>query len=121
MAFGYLLEAEYESGLVLTENESDHSPYDRGRNTFHAIVNGRSGDFGHGRMVRYSLIGVDGDDPQTYSYDWTAIPHAVPVYERSMRVEMYQDGRPPSDAICEAIRFGYRDGDAEEITEITWE
>jgi hypothetical protein len=36
-----VLRATYEDGFVLIEDEHDESPYDEGRNVFHAIANAR--------------------------------------------------------------------------------
>ena len=118
MPHGWLLEAEYESGFVLTEDGADHSPYDPGRNTFHAILNDRPTLHGHGPMVRFSLIGAE----MRYDIEWTTLPpDARPVYYRQMqRAFRIEDGWQP--AACISHHFGWRgtvDGHAtEEITEI---
>lgn len=110
MAYGWLLQAEYASGYVLTEDERDHSPYDPGRNTFHAIMNGRPVEAGHGDLVRLSLIG-----PQMrYDIDWRALPDtARPVYYRQMQRTRAVDGSTDTGPVCLAHHFGYQYTDAE--------
>lgn len=119
MAFGWRLEAEYESGFVLREGPDDLSPYDAEKNIYNAIWRSRPSDFGHGLMVRYSLVG----DELTYSIDWKPmwdLPDVFPVYERRMRNELYEDGTS-SGPICELHRFGYRYDLEEETVEEIYE
>lgn len=122
MAYGWLLEAEYESGFVLREGPEDHSPYKPGENTFGAIRNGRPTEAGHGLLTRFSLVGEE----HTFTIDWRTlwdVPEPQPVCEREMHSELYDDGTD-SGPICDLIRFGYRhqDGDTlvEELYEITF-
>lgn len=108
MAYGYLIEAEYESGFVLTEDDADRSPYDPCRNVFHAIVEGRPTAAGHGRMVRFSLVGVG----QRFDVDWTTLPEtARPIYFREMRRAFEIDGGWQA-ARCLSHHFGYQYTDA---------
>lgn len=114
MAYGWYLEAEYDSGFVLTEDEADHSPYDAGRNTFHAILNGRPTE-GHGPLVRFSLIG----DGLRYDIDWTTLPEgARPVYYRQMqRGFTVEGGWQP--AVCTSHSFGWQATvDGESVREV---
>jgi hypothetical protein len=104
LAYGWRLEAEYESGFVLAEDERDHSPYDPARNVFHAIVNRRATEHGHGGLVRFSLIGPD----RRYDIDWRTVPDgAEPVYFRRMsRVFNVEGGWLPPR--CDSHHFGWQ-------------
>lgn len=110
MAHGFYLEAEYESGFVITEDEVDQSPYDATRNIFHAILNGRPTDAGEGRMVRWSMIPTAGG--QRYDVDWTElweVDSPRPVYYR----EMQSVKAPDTDEVvsCLAHHFGFQYND----------
>lgn len=119
MAFGALVEAEYTDGFVLTEDGADRSPYDEGRNTFHAIANGRP-EADHGPMVRWSLI----TPAQTYSVAWTELValEAVPMYERDMERDFVPGEGWSGPPRCVRHRFGWRgegpEGPIETVQEI---
>jgi len=118
MAYGYVLRAEYASGYVLLEDEQDASPYDPGRNVFHAIVNGRPTEAGHGPLVAFSLIGED----MRYDIDWTALPdNARPIYYRSMQRTYAVDGSTDTGPVCLAHHFGYQytDSDGRNVQEVS--
>ncbi len=88
MAYGVLVEAEYEDGFVLTEDEADQSPYEEGRNIFHAILSGAP-EKEHGKMVRWSAITTK----LTYSIDWSHLSHTIsprPIYYRKMERDFEQ-------------------------------
>lgn len=103
----YHLEAEYESGFVLIEDERDHSPYDAGRNIFHAILNQRP-EQAHGKLVRLSLVGTD----HTYSIDWTQVPASGrPIRVKHMEADLTLDG--PSETRLTKIVFGYQYNDTD--------
>lgn len=118
MAHGYLLQAEYESGYILTEDANDHSPYDPGRNTFHAILNARAESV-HGPMVRFSLLPESGTGKRL-DVDWTLLREAQnprPVYFRKMSKtdEISVDGDVISEGppVCQSHHFGFQFNDAE--------
>ncbi len=80
MSFQPYLEAEYEDGFVLREDEQDHSPYDSHKNIFHAILNARPVE-AHGKMVRFALVTPE----HTYTIDWTDLPeNARPIRFKHM-------------------------------------
>lgn len=92
MAHGFHLEAEYESGYILTEDDNDHSPYDPKKNVFHAISHDRPQAAGHGQMVRWSMIGPD----IRYDLEWTSIvkdyKNPRPIYWREMQMVKQANG-----------------------------
>lgn len=82
MSFGVLVQAEFEDGFVLTEDQSDQSLYEEGRNTFFDILHGLP-EAEHGRMVRFSAITAK----RTYSVDWRElwdVANPRPIYYREM-------------------------------------
>lgn len=80
MAHGVTLEAQYADDFTLTEDAADVSPYDEGRNVFHAIVNFRPVS-DHGPMVRWTAFTW----ANRYDVDWRGLPpDARPVYFRDM-------------------------------------
>src|ERR1700688_2983997 len=86
MAHGFWLQAEYESGYVITEDDKDHSPFDPGRNVCHAIMNHRPTDFGHGSMTRFALIPWD-PEGKAFEINWVPLWDVVnprPIYFRKM-------------------------------------
>ena len=114
MSYGYLLQAEYESGYVLTEDEQDRSPYIANDNFFSAIRRDSATTAGHGPIVRFSLIPVDGGT--RYDIDWTGLSdldHARPVYFRRMSRSVQDDGTGDSGTTCVAHGFGYQYNDAD--------
>lgn len=114
MAYGYILEAEYESGFVLTENEQDRSPYIATDNFFSAIRRESATAAGHGPMTRFSLVAEDGS--KRYDIDWTGLSdldHVRPVYFRRMSRSVCLDGTNDSGALCAAHGFGYQYNDAD--------
>lgn len=103
MAYGYNLEAEYESGYVHRENDQDHSPYVAGRNIFYDIVNALPVPI-HGQMVRFSLVGKE----QKYDIDWATLPdNARPIYYRDMARSLNMS---TNEEIVECLQhyFGYQ-------------
>jgi hypothetical protein len=108
MAYGFRLSAAYESGYVLTEDDNDHSPYDPGRNVFHAIINGRPSDAGHGQLVRWSLTAADG---RTWSVEFTPLMwklNARPVWAMQMERQLNIDGSPAGPSHVVGVLFGYQ-------------
>jgi hypothetical protein len=109
--------ATYCDGFLLIEDERDESPYDEGRNVFHAIRHGRP-CAEHGALVEFALITPE----QTHAVDWTKVPEgALPVRERHM--EMTQVGHVLDDPVVVGITFGYeyeRAGETvREVIEVT--
>src|SRR5690606_22411755 len=103
MALTTFIEAEYESGFVLREDEQDHSPYDAGRNIFHAILHRRPEE-AHGRMVRFSLVTPE----HTYNVDWTELPdNARPIRFKHMERDSV-GGEWVGDPRIVGIDFGYQ-------------
>ena len=114
MSYGYLLEAEYESGLILTETEQDRSPYEATDNFFAAIRRDSATSAGHGDLVRFSLLAADGG--VRHDIDWTVLAgldNPRPVYFRRMSQSINTDGGGDTGARCEAHGFGYQYNDAE--------
>jgi hypothetical protein len=107
------LKATYEDGFVLFEDEADQSPYDDGRNIFHAIAHERPCPE-HGRLVEFALITPD----RSHVVDWTKVPEgARPVRERHM--EMQQVGGVLGTPTVMQIIFGYEyDQDGETVREV---
>lgn len=102
MGLDTYIEAEYESGFVLREDEQDHSPYDPGKNIFHAILNGRPCEF-HGKMIRFTLVTSE----HTYDIDWTALPdNARPI--RFKKMERESVGGVWQEPRIVGIDFGYQ-------------
>lgn len=102
------IEAEYESGFILREDENDHSPYDREKNIFHAILNMRPCEV-HGKMVRFSLVM---DEKDTYNVDWTVLPdNARPIRFKHMEADFVGDLM--TDKRIVGIDFGYQFTDDE--------
>lgn len=97
---GYL-RAIYEDGFTLIEDERDESPYDPGRNVFHAVLHQRP-CAEHGKLVEFALIGPE----RSVVVDWTQVPEGSrPVRERHM--EMTQVGDVLGDPVLMGITFGY--------------
>lgn len=117
MAYGALVEAEYEDGFVLTEDEADVSPYDEGRNVFHAILNARA-EADHGRMVRWSLITPE----KTYAVDWKelwAFDNPRPIYFRKMERDSSGGAwSGPARAISHHFGFQYNAPDGSNVQEV---
>ena len=112
MSYGYLLEAEYESGLILTETEQDRSPYEATENFFAAIRHGSATEAGHGAMVRFSLIPVEGGE--RFDVDWTqlaGLTNPRPIYFRRMASTINVDGTGDPSAYCNFHGFGYQYND----------
>jgi hypothetical protein len=107
MSYGVLVQAEYEDGFILTEDEADQSPYDEGRNIFHAILNGKP-ELEHGRMVRWSAI----TEKFTYSIDWKTVcwgkENPRPISYRKMERTRAVDGSSDTGPICVGHFFGYQ-------------
>jgi hypothetical protein len=114
MSYGYLLEAEYRSGLILTETEQDRSPYEATDNFFAAIRHGSATKAGHGEMVRFSLIPVG--EGNRYDIDWTGLAdldNPRPIYFRRMASTINADGTGDGNPYCTAHGFGYQYNDAD--------
>ena len=126
MAYGYWLEAEYESGFILREDSQDRSPYRAGDNFFSAIRRDSATQSGHGPLVRFSLIPWDASG-RRHEIDWTALAeleHVRPVYFRRMSQTTRADGTGDAAPVCNAHGFGYQYLDAngdniQVITELT--
>lgn len=109
MPYGVLVEAEYEDGFVLTEDEADQSPYDEDRNIFHAILTGGPVPE-HGQMVRWSAI----TEKKTYTIDWKDLwqfDNPRPISYRHMRRVYAEDGSSDSGPLCDGHFFGYQYND----------
>lgn len=103
MAHGYRLEAEYQSGFVLKEDAQDHSPYDAGKNIFHAIRQHRP-EAAHGPLVRFSAIGP----AKRYDIDWTTVPAgAEPLMEYQMERDFHPELGWTGDPRAAGYLFGY--------------
>jgi hypothetical protein len=86
---------------VLIEDERDQSPYDEGRNIFHAVRESRA-CAEHGPLVEFALIGLE----QTYIVDWTTVPDgARPVRERHMQMTQVGDVLGAAEVVV--MTFGY--------------
>jgi hypothetical protein len=97
------IEAEYSDGFVLQEDEADLSPYDAGRNIYHAILNRRP-EIEHGKMVRFSLVLQDG----ILNVDFTTVPDNARTHlERHMEREHDGESHWLGAVICKGIDFGY--------------
>ena len=91
MVYGFRLQAEYESGYIHTENDQDLSPYQPGRNCYFDIVNHMPTKMGHGRLVRFSLIGA----AERLDIDWTTVPDdAMPIHYMEMERSIVMMGDP---------------------------
>lgn len=113
MAYGVLVHAVYEDGFELLEDEADQSPYDEGRNIFHAIVNSLPVPE-HGPMVVWELITVK----DTYTLDWAEICSSFInpriIYFRNMNRDFNSEtGEPINDATCSGHVFGFQYNDAD--------
>lgn len=117
MAFGYFVEAEYESGYVHREDEQDHSPFVRGKNILFDIVN-HYPEKAHGRLVRFSLVGNNA----RYDIDFTKLPpNAKPIYYRQMQLERnLENGAENLTCLKHHFGFEYKNGKdkVKEIQEI---
>lgn len=122
MAHGVILEAEYEDGFVLTEDEADQSPYDEGKNVFNAILHGRP-EAEHGRMVRWSAV----TPKKTYSVDWRdlwATENPRPIYFRDMERDFDPSigdwtGPPRAKRHCFGYQYNAADGsNVQEVQEL---
>src|SRR4051812_18360858 len=93
MAYGYILEAEYEDGFIHRETEEDQSLYEEGRNVFYDILH-RLPESEHGALVRFEIISETGGEGAVI--DWSELPdNARPIYFRNMEKTMFNDGREP--------------------------
>jgi hypothetical protein len=119
MSFGYTFRAEYESGLVVTDEDPDHSPYAPGRNLYHSVCEGHPTAAGHGPLVRLSLIGPE----RRLDIDCAELianPHVTnvrPLYFKRMDRAVEVMGPEQivvrdSGPICKAHVFGYQYNDA---------
>lgn len=100
--FAPFLEAEYESGYVLREDVFDASPYDAGRNIFHAILHKRPEQF-HGPMVELRLVFPD----KTFTIDWRVVPeNARPIRFKRM-ANTWVDGVEQGKTMT-GVDFGYQ-------------
>ena len=112
MSHGFRLQAEYETGFVLTEDESDRNPYSDIGNTFSAIINNLPTKAGHGRLVRFSIVPEDYGDQ--YDIDWQIVgqlPAARPIYFRQMHRSFVLDGSNDTGDVCDSHNFGYQYND----------
>lgn len=115
MAFGYFVEAEYESGYVHREDEQDHSPFVRGKNILFDIIN-RYPEKAHGKMVRFSLVGANGD---RYDIDFSKLPdNAKPIYYREMQLQRnFSTGEQNLSCLKHYFGYEYKKG-KEKVKEI---
>ena len=106
MAYGYRIQAEYESGYLHTEDEQDHSPFVRGKNILNDIIEKRP-EIAHGKLVRFSLIGED----ERYDLDFTELPESArPIYYRKMQSTL-DSGTGEHTVECLKHYFGYQYND----------
>lgn len=107
MAFGYYIEAEYESGYVHREDEQDHSPFVRGKNILFDIIN-HYPEKAHGKMVRFSLVGAN----SRYDIDFTKLPEGTkPIYYREMQLERnLSSGRENLSCLKHYFGYEYKNG-----------
>ena len=122
MAYGYYLEAEYESGFRLTESEINFNPYSTKGNTFTAMLDGSPTEAGHGQMVRFSLIPESGEGNR-YDIDWKPlwkVDDPRPIYYRKMQRSLVLDTGEDSGPSCNAHFFGfqYLNEDGENVQEV---
>lgn len=111
------LEAQYESGFILREDEQDHSPYDSGRNIFHAILNKRP-ETAHGPMVRLALV----TPKLTYTVDWTQLPdNARPIRFKHMERD-FVGSEPVGPPRIAEINFGFQyiDENGDNVQEVKY-
>lgn len=120
MSFGWLLEAEYESGYVHRENEQDESSYKPGHNFFYDILSGMPTENGQGRMVRFSLIPAgNAGEGYRYDIDWRLLPaNARPVH--FMRMSITTGPAGSTGPVCQTRGFGYQytDEDGKNVEKI---
>lgn len=118
MAFGYFIEAEYESGYVHREDDQDYSPFVRGKNILFDIVN-HYPEKAHGKLVRFSLLGKNGS---RYDIDFTKLPdNTKPIYYRQMQLERNLDtGQENLTCLKQYFGYEYKNGKdkVKEIQEI---
>lgn len=108
MAYGYYLEAEYESGYIHSEDEQDHSPFMRHKNIFNDILEKRP-EKAHGKLVRFSLVGPK----HTYSVPFADLPdNARPIYFRDMEMKT-NIGTDENTVSMTKQTFGYQFNDEE--------
>lgn len=101
------IEAEYESGYIHRENESDRSPYIRDKNIFSDILERRP-EAVHGKMVRFSLQ----LETERIDVDFTVLPdNARPIRFKHMEGDFRDGGLVESR--CMGIDFGYQYTDAD--------
>lgn len=103
VTFTPYLEAEYEDGFILREDDRDFSPYDgEGKNTFNAIYEHKP-VAAHGALVRYSLV----TPVHTYTIDWKTVPAgARPIRWKHMS-HSWLNGVSQGSNI-DQIDFGYQ-------------
>ncbi len=113
MAYGYYLEAEYESGYVHREQEEDHSPYVKGKNIFNDILNHRP-EAVHGKMIRFSLVGPE----TTHNVPWEGLPdNARPIYFRDMEQDTVGNVITETRMIRQVFGYQYNDEDGNNVQE----
>lgn len=106
MSLSVYVEAEYESGYIHRENESDRSSYVRDRNTFYDILEKLPCDV-HGRMTRFSAVINDGETLTQHDVDWTKLPdNARPIRFKHMEGTFLEGGVVDTHII--GIDFGYQ-------------
>lgn len=125
MAYGWHLEAEYESGYVHSDEHADVSPYayfkerKASPNIFNDILEKRPNAI-HGQMVRFSLVGPT----ERHDIDWTELPdNARPIYRRAMQRD-FDPATGEGETFMTGQGFGYQYTDAsgknvKEITELS--
>jgi hypothetical protein len=114
------LQATYEDGYVLTEDETDHSPFDSNKNIFHAILNSRPCGI-HGKMTRLVLV----CDVNTFVIDWTLLPdNARPIRFKNMS-RRFLGTMPIEEPQVNSTDFGFQytseDGNYQSVINVTIE
>lgn len=106
MSHGAILEAEFEDGYVLTEDDADQSPYDEDRNVFHCILHARA-EADHGRMVRWTMY-LNGQEHTVNWKELWAFDNPRPIYFRKMSREFNPESGWTGPATCHEHNFGYQ-------------
>lgn len=103
------LVAEYADGFVLSEDNADQSPYDPGRNIFHAVLHGRP-VAEHGDLINLTLeLPADAGDefPGGFVIDWRSVPAGSrPIRFRKMSLTTVNG--ITQGAICSLVGFGWQ-------------
>ena len=118
MSLSVYVEAEYESGYIHRENESDRSSYVRDKNTFFDILEGMPCEV-HGRMTRFSAVIDDGETVVRHDVDWTRLPdNARPIRFKQMEGDFMLGGVVDSRIVQVDFGYQYNDPDGRNVQEV---